>query len=109
MDIISHFVYYNVLIAVLLEVIAVGWFFDSEKLSDFINHYSILKIGTVWRFFIRYLIPVIILALLFIQMKSDYLLNYNNYPWPYVLIFGIGIVVMPLIIAFLMPRKILDR
>ena len=109
MDIVSHFVYYNVLIAILLEVIAVGWFFDSEKISDYINYNSIIKIGSFWKFLIRYLIPIIILILLFIQIKSDYLLNYNNYPWIYVFIFGIGIVAVPIVIAFLMPRRILDR
>ena len=109
MDIVSHFVYYNILIAILLEVIAIGWFFESEKMSNYINQYSILKIGLLWRFFIRYLIPLIILALLFIQIKSDFTLNYNNYHLIYNLIFGVGIVVVPIVIAFLMPRRILDR
>jgi len=109
MDIVSHFVYYNILIALLLEALAVGWFFDTEKISQFIDQQSILKIGAIWRFFIRYLMPLILSLLLFFQIKSDILLNYNNYPWIYVLIFGVGIVVIPLIIAFLMPQKILDR
>ncbi|MBI2654020.1 hypothetical protein HYX02_04380 [Candidatus Woesearchaeota archaeon] len=109
MDIVSHFVYYNILIAVLLEVIAIGWVFDSEKIAVFIDNNSALKIGYVWRFFIRYLIPIILLALLFFQIKKDYLLNYNNYPLIYVLIFGVGIVVVPIVLAFLMPQKILDR
>ncbi len=109
MDIVSHFVYYNILIAVLLETIAVGWFFESERLTYFINQHSTLKIGAAWRFFIRYLIPIIILILLFIQIKSDFLLNYNNYPLIYNLIFGVGIIIIPLVIAFLMPRRILDR
>ena len=109
MDIASHFVYYNILIAILLEVLAIGWFFDSEKMSNYINQYSILKIGNMWRFFIRYLIPMILLLLLFTQIKKDFLLNYNNYPFIYVLIFGVGIVIAPLVIAFLMPRRILDK
>ena len=109
MDIVSHFVYYNILIAILLEVLAIGWFFDSENISNHINQYSILKIGYMWRFFIRYLIPLILLLLIFYQAKSDFLLNYGNYPFVYVLIFGVGVVIVPLVIAFLMPRKILDR
>ena len=109
MDIASHFVFYNILIAALLEVIAVGWVFDSEKIAVFIDNNSVLKIGYVWRFFIRYLIPIILLTLLFFQIKKNYLLNYNNYPLIYVLIFGVGIVVVPIVLAFLMPQKILDR
>lgn len=109
MDIISHFVYYNILLAALLETLAVGWFFESEKLSQYINQNSILKIGRLWNFIIKYIIPLILLILLFFQLKSDFLLNYKNYPWIYILIFGIGIIAVPLIIAFLLPQKLLDR
>jgi NSS family neurotransmitter:Na+ symporter len=97
------------LIAILIETIAIGWFFDSEKIMYHINHNSILKLGRIWRFFIKYLAPLILSLLLFFQLKKDYLLNYNNYPLIYVLIFGVGIIALPLIIAFLMPRRILDR
>ena len=109
MDVISHFIYYNILIALLLEALAVGWFFDCEKISQHINQNSVLKIGAVWEFFIRYFIPLILFLLLFFRIKSDFLLNYNNYPWWAVLIFGIGTVVIPVVAAFLMPQKILDR
>jgi hypothetical protein len=44
----------------------------------------------------------------FIRLKSDFLF-YSKYPLPYVLIFGVGIVVIPLIVALMMPQKILDR
>lgn len=108
MDIISHFIFYNICIALLLELVAVGWFSDSERLAAFINQNSIMKIGKMWRFLIRYVVPSIILALFFIRLKSD-LFFYSKYPLPYVLIFGAGIVVIPLAAAFLMPRRILDR
>lgn len=108
MDIISHFIFYNICIALVLELVAVGWFSDSERLASFINQGAIIKIGGLWRFFIRYVIPLVIIGLVFIRIKSD-LLFYSKYPLPYVLIFGVGIVVVPIVIAFLMPRRILDR
>ncbi|MEK6984642.1 MAG: hypothetical protein AABX33_08770 [Nanoarchaeota archaeon] len=109
MDIVIHFIYYNLLIGTLLEVVAIGWFFDCEKISSHINQYSIVKIGSLWRFIIRYITPILLLLLLFVHLKSDFLLNYKNYPLHYVLIFGVGTVVLPLIAAFLMPQRILDR
>ena len=109
MDIAGHFAYYNVLIAVFLEVLAIGWFFDSEKISNHINQYSILKIGKLWRLLVRYLIPLILILLLLFQIKSDISANYNNYPLWALLVFGAGTVIAPLVIAFLMPRRILDR
>ena len=109
MDIASHFVYYNILIAILLETVAIGWFFESEKISSYINQNSILKVGALWGFLIRYLIPLILALLLFFQIKSDISANYNNYPLGALLVFGVSIVIVPIIIAFLMPRRILDR
>ena len=109
LDIVAHFVYYNILITILLQALAVGWFFDSEKISDFINQNSLLKIGNFWRILIKYFIPLVLIILLFLQIKSDYLLNYNNYPLYAILIFGIGIVIVPITAAFLMPQKLLDR
>ena len=109
MEIVSHFVIYNILLAILLESVAVGWFYNSEKLSGFVNKNSIIKIGGVWRFFIRFVIPVIVIVLISLQIKSDFRLDYNGYPLWAILSFGIGTIAIPIAIAFLLPDKILDR
>lgn len=109
MDIIIHFIYYNILLALLLEIVAVGWFFDSEKISSFINQHSLAKIGKIWRFMIRYIAPLILLALIAIRLKSDLFARYNNYPLWTLVAFGAGVIAIPLVVAFLMPQKILDR
>lgn len=109
MDIMGHFVYYNILIIALLETLAVGWFFDLQKISDYINFYSALKIGGIWKFIIRYVLPLILLWLFLVQAKSDFLLNYKSYSlWP-IIIIGAATVIAPIIAAFLMPQKLLDR
>src|SRR3989338_3540574 len=61
MELVTHFFYYNVLIAILLEVIAIGWFFDIDKLSQHINQYSILKIGGVCKLTFKYIAPLTII------------------------------------------------
>lgn len=109
MDIITHFIFYNIMLALLLEAIAVGWFFDSEKISAFIDQYSAAKPGKVWRFMIRYAVPLVLMGLIALQLKSDLLVRYNNYPWWALLVFGVAVIAVPLVIAFLMPQKILDR
>lgn len=108
MDIMIHFIYYNILLALLLECVAVGWFFDSEKISSFINQYSAVKLGKPWRFMVRFIVPLILIALIIFQLKSD-LLGFNNYPLWALTAFGAGIVAAPLVIAFLLPQRILDR
>ena len=109
MDIVMHFVYYNILIAILLEALAIGWFFDCGKISGYINNTSVIKIGALWKFVVRYFIPLIAIWLIFVQLKSDLSLNYNNYAWYHLLLFGVGTVIVPLVISFLMPQKLLDK
>ena len=108
MDIVSHFIYYNVVIGILLEAVAIGWFFDSWKIAHFISQNSSVNIGASWRIFIRYIAPLILLLLLLFRVKND-LLSYNSYPFAYVLIFGVGTVMLPMVAAFLMPQRIFDR
>ncbi|MBI2655729.1 hypothetical protein HYX06_04895 [Candidatus Woesearchaeota archaeon] len=109
MDIMAHFIYYNILLALLLETVAVGWFFESDKISSFINQYSSVKLGKIWRLMIRFIVPSILIALISFQLKSDLFERYGNYPLWALIAFGAGIVAVPLIVAFLLPQRILDR
>ena len=109
LDIINHFIIYTIMITVLLATLAIGWFFNVDRIAYHIDKNSILKIGNIWKIFIRYVIPIIVFLLIIFQIKSDFLLNYNNYPFWAVLIFGVGAVVAPVVIAFLLPQKILDK
>jgi len=109
MDIVSHFIYYNILIAVLLECLALGWAYEPRKISDYIDSRSSIKIGKASMFIIRYIVPVIALALLLLQIIADLSKSYNNYPLWALLVFGAGTVIFPALAAFLMPQKLLDR
>ena len=108
MELTSHFIYYNILIALLLELLAVFWFFDSEKIVGYINQVSTLKIGKAWKVTAKYIIPLILLALLFFRVKTD-ISGYKDYPMVYLIIFGIGVVVIPIILSLMMPQRIFDR
>jgi len=64
---------------------------------------------------VRYIVPLVLLWLLYFQVRSDLLVNYgifvnySKYPSWALGVFGIGVVVIPIIAAFFMPRRILDR
>ena len=109
MEIMSHFVVYNILLAILFECVALGWFYNSEKLNGFVNKNSIIKIGELWRFFIRFAVPLIVIVIIALQIKSDFRLDYHGYPLWAIVSFGIGTIAVPMVIAFLLPEKILDR
>jgi len=108
MDIVSHFIIYNILIAVLLETMAAGWFFG-EKFESYLNKNSLFKAGAAWKMLSRYVIPPIILVILIFQIKNDYLLNYRNYPLWSILVFGVGVVIVPVAVGFLMPRFSIEK
>ncbi len=109
MDIVSHFVYYNIVLAVLLEVLAVSWYFDIKKIAEYINQNSTLKIGGLWAFIVKYFAPLLLSALLFLQIRADFAAPYKGYPVWALLVFGAGAVAVPQVVAFLMPQKLLDR
>ncbi len=68
-----------------------------------------IKIGVVWRFLIRFIVPLVVIFFIILQLKSDLMSSYNNYPLWVLLSFGLGTVAIPIVAAFLMPEKIFDR
>jgi len=109
MDLVLHFIYYNILLAILLEALAVGWFYDAGKISEYINQNSNVKLGGMWKLAVKYAVPLVIIFLLALQLRADILNGYGNYSRLAMLAFGAGTVAVPVIIAFLLPQKILDK
>jgi len=85
-DIIDHWIGDVGLVAVaLLQCLAVGWFYDIKALRTFINSVSEFRIGIWWEWFIRYVIPVCLLATLFFWFKGELTAPFgsaNNPPYP---------------------------
>ena len=109
MNIVVHFIYYNIVIGLLLETLAIGWFFNLDKIASFINQHSKVKLGMIWHFIIKYIIPIILSLILAFQIRIDFVSRYNDYPLWALLLFGVGTVAVPLVVAFLMPQKLFDR
>lgn len=81
LDITDHFITnYGLVTVGLLEVIAVGWLYGAKKLRDYINEVSDIKIGVWWDILIKYVIPVLLVILLFKGLSTDLTTPYENYP-----------------------------
>ena len=105
LDAVDHFVTSVSLIVIgILECIAVGWIFGAEKMRAYINKVSDFKIGTWWSTTIMYVIPISLAIILALQLKAEFVENYGGYP-DWVILIGWGAVLIPLLIAFLIPQK----
>ena len=105
LDVIDHFVTNFNLIAIgILECVAVGWIYGADKLRKYINSVSKRKIGPWWDFSIKYVIPILLFAILVLQLKTEFAENYGGYP-DWAIIMGWLTVIGTLVIAFLIPQK----
>jgi NSS family neurotransmitter:Na+ symporter len=94
LDTTDHFItYYGLVIAGLLETIAIGWFYGAEKLRAYINEVSDIKIGKWWTVFIKYIIPVCLLFFLVYNFIIDIKNSYEGYPQWVLISFGWVVVV----------------
>ena len=81
LDIADHFITnYGLVLIGLLQTIAVGWFYGPEKLREYINEVSSIRIGPIWDFAIKYFIPICLLAILTNSFYKDLKQPYEGYP-----------------------------
>jgi len=65
---------------VLVECIVLGWLFNLEKLRNYANAYSEVKVGKWWNFIIKYLAPLAIAALIITETINLLTKGYGGYP-----------------------------
>ncbi len=79
-DIVDHFMsHYGLVLVGILECILIAWVYNTEKLKNHINHVSDLKIGFLWNWTIKYLIPGVLLILLVNDIVYEIFNPYGNY------------------------------
>jgi len=108
LDITDHFITnYGLVLAGLLEVAAVVFFFGAENLRAYINEVSDIKIGRWWTFFIKYLIPICLVTLLGTTFYRDISEPYEGYPqWA---LFTFGWLVLLVVGALSVGAAVLAR
>lgn len=89
LDITDHFITgYGLVVVGLLETLAVGWLYGADKLREYINEVSDIKIGKWWNVFIKYVIPVCLSVLLVASFIKDIKTPYGGYSQWAVFTFG---------------------
>ena len=102
LDIVDHFVTsYNLLLVGICQSILVGWIYGAEKMRRYINQVSDWQVGKWWNFSIKYIIPMVLTALLATQLSQDIKVPYEGYP-AWALGIGWALILIPLLLSLLL-------
>ncbi len=105
LDIIDHFVTNIAILTVgILQCIMIGWVYGPKRLRRYVNTVSNVHLGRWWDICIKYITPLILGALLIFQIYTEFTVPYGGYP-TWALVVGWGFVLVPLILAFLIPQS----
>lgn len=93
LDITDHFVtHYVILLVGFLEVLAIGWVYGPEKMRHQLEKVSSLRLGCLWDWSIKYIIPLALFLILAQSLHRDIMTPYETYPQWALAAFGWGIV-----------------
>ena len=102
LDIVDKWIeFFGLCAVVLIECIVLGWFFKLDKLREYANSYSEIKIGKFWNYLIKFILPIIIFALIVLETIKLISKGYENYPNAALLIAGWGVVICLPILAMI--------
>lgn len=102
LDIIDHFLTsYNLLLTGIFEAILAGWIYGAEKLRRYINAVSHRQIGKWWNVSLKFVVPIVLVALLATQLSTDLRTPYEGYP-TWALGIGWAIAIIPLVVLILL-------
>ncbi|MEC7838676.1 MAG: sodium-dependent transporter [Chlamydiota bacterium] len=92
-DITDHYItVYGLVLTGLLQTLVVGWYYGPEKIREYANEVSDIKIGKSWDFSIKYFIPLALLSIIGKTFYQDFITPYEGYPNWAQLSFGWGLV-----------------
>jgi NSS family neurotransmitter:Na+ symporter len=99
LDIVDHFITnYGLVIGGLLECLIIGWIFKASALRKHINRGG-TRVPVLWDILVRYTTPAILGYLLYLSLTGDLRDNYGDYPTDQLVIFGVGWMLICLIVA----------
>jgi len=113
LDIVDHWMNnYGLVVIGLLECIAIGWFYGTKKLREYINEVSDFKIGWWWDLFIKWITPLALGWALVANVVEEIRVPYEGYPTWALLAGGWGVVALIIVVAAILtaiPGAVRER
>ena len=94
---------YALLFTIVLECIIFGWIYKFDNLIETLNEYSRFKVGRLWKFVIRFALPIAIF-LLWIQGVLGTLFKGDSVTYSIMFVLFIALIIIPVILSK-MPAK----
>ena len=105
LDILDKFLeVFGLSIVVLIECFIIGWVFRLDELRDYANKFSEVKIGYIWEVLIKYVIPVVVLALIVTEAVNLIMNGYGDYPLRALILGGWMVVLILPIVALIIAK-----
>ncbi|MBC8385550.1 MAG: sodium-dependent transporter [Candidatus Cloacimonetes bacterium] len=102
LDIVDKWIeFFGLSVVVLIECVVLGWFFKLDNLREYANSYSEIKIGKLWNYLIKLILPIVIFILVISETIKLISNGYENYPNAALLIAGWGVVIMIPVLAII--------
>ncbi|MFU8653739.1 sodium-dependent transporter [Methanotorris formicicus] len=104
LDMVDHFASgYLLPISGVLEVIVVVWIFGGERILNYVNRLSEIKIGSWWKYLAGILAPLVLLTIISLDIVSLINEPYGGYSWKYL---GFAVLIIPIafILAFILSK-----
>ncbi len=108
LDIVDHFLNNFGLLAIgLLEAIAIAWFLGTKRICNHVNMGGTFHIGRYWSICLRFIIPIVLIAMLVLAVIKDVSTPYEGYSWTALI--GIGIVWFGLIVIAAIAMSVIAQ
>ncbi len=95
LDILDHFVFGHLFyLAIMLQLLVIGWFMPAEKLRIYINHISDFELRVAFDYLIRFIAPAIFLWVYISALPAELAANYEHYSTDQILWWGVFPIVL---------------
>ena len=106
LDIVDHFMNnFGLLLVVLFETIAVGYFMGADRMRKYANSISEMSMGKWWNISIKYILPIAALILLIFSFIEVIKAPYGGYPRLAEFLGGWLLLIICFVGAFLLAKK----
>lgn len=104
LDIVDKFVNsYGLIVVGLVECIALGWVIGPEKIRNYVNGLSEIRVGKWFDFCVKYLTPVVLIFILISNLIIDLRVPYEGYP-QWALNIGWAMVILLPVVSYIFSK-----
>ncbi len=105
LDIVDHFVNnYGLVSGGIIECVLVGWVLKAAVARRHVNNVATLSLPAFWEVLIRYITPTLLVVVLGFALVNEFATRYSGYSVSALLLFGIGWLVLALVISLVLTR-----